>query len=77
MLQGVHRVITRHLLGQASLNADEADSAAVTLVQRLGSAANLIIHLHCLVLDGVYRLGSDGAPVFVDEPAPTNDALQG
>jgi hypothetical protein len=44
-LQVVHRVATRHLLGQAGLKADEADSGAVTLIQRLGSAANLNIHL--------------------------------
>jgi hypothetical protein len=31
VLQVVHRVITRHLLGQAGLKADEADSGAVTL----------------------------------------------
>ncbi|MBS3960287.1 MAG: transposase, partial [Sandarakinorhabdus sp.] len=58
VLQGVHRVITRHLLGQAGLEADEADSGAVTLIQRFGSAANLDTHLHCLVLDGVYRRGA-------------------
>ena len=32
--QVVHRVITRFLLGQAGLKADEADSGAVTLIQR-------------------------------------------
>ena len=41
VLQVVHRVITRHLLGQAGLKAEEADSGAVTLIQRFGSAANL------------------------------------
>ena len=41
VLQVVHRVITRHLLGQAGLKPDEADSGAVTLIQRFGSAANL------------------------------------
>ena len=41
VLQAVHRVITRHLLGQAGLKADDADSGAVTLIQRFGSAANL------------------------------------
>ena len=76
VLQVVHRVITRHLLGQAGLSADEADSGAVTLIQRFGSAANLNIHLHCLVLDGVYRRGADGVPEFVEVPAPTDDALQ-
>ena len=58
VLQVVHRVITRHLLNQAGLEADEADSGAVTLIQRFGSAANLNIHMHCLVLDGVYRGGA-------------------
>jgi hypothetical protein len=58
VLQVVHRVITCHLLGQAGLKADEADSDAVTLIQRFGWAANLNIHLHCLVLDGVYRRGT-------------------
>jgi hypothetical protein len=76
MLQVVHRVITRHLLGQAGLKADEADSGAVTLIQLFGSAANLNIHLHCLVLDGVYRRGSDGVLEFVEVPAPTDEALQ-
>ena len=76
VLQVVHRVITRHLLGQAGLKADEADSGAVTLIQRFGSAANLNIHLHCLVLDGVYRRGTEGPPEFVDVPAPTDETLQ-
>ena len=76
MLQVVHGVITRHLLGQAGLKPDEADSGAVTLIQRFGSAANLNVHLHCLVLDGVYRRGTDGTPEFVEAPAPTDAALQ-
>ena len=41
VLQVVHRLITRHLLGQAGLKSEEADSGAVTLIQRFGSAANL------------------------------------
>jgi len=75
VLQVVHRVITRFLLGRAGLKADEADSGAVTLIQRFGSAANLNIHLHCLVLDGVYRCGADGVPVFVQAGAPSDDEL--
>ena len=76
VLQVVHRAITRFLLDQAGLKADEARSGAVTLIRRFGSAANLNIHLHCLVLDGVYRCGADGAPVFVEASAPTDEALQ-
>jgi hypothetical protein len=72
----VHRGITRHLLGQAELKPDEADSGAVALIQRFGSAANLNIHMHCLVLDGVYRSGTEGTPSFVEVAAPTDEALQ-
>ena len=51
-----------------------ADTGAVTLIQRFGSAANLNIHLHCLVLDGVYRR-TGGEPVFQQARAPTGDEL--
>ena len=66
VLQVVHRVITRHLLGQAGLKAEEAASGAVTLIRRFDSAANLNIHLHCLVLDGVYRRSAYGTPASVE-----------
>jgi hypothetical protein len=32
--------------------------------------------LHCLVLAGVYRCGTDGEPEFVEVAAPTDEALQ-
>jgi len=75
VLQVVHRVVTRHLLGRAGLKPEEGHGGAVTLIQRFGSAANLNIHLHCLVLDGVYRCGADGVPTFVEAGAPTDDQL--
>ena len=75
ILQVIHRVITRFLIKQAGLKGGEADTGAVTLIQRFGSAANLNIHLHCLVLDGVYR-SSEGAPVFHEARAPTMEELQ-
>ncbi|MEP7299891.1 MAG: transposase [Caldimonas sp.] len=56
---------------------NEGHGGAVTLIQRFGSAANLNIHLHCLVLDGVYRCGADGAPAFVEAAAPTDGELHG
>jgi len=77
VLKVVHRVITRFLLDQAGLKADEADSGAVTLIQRFGSAASLNIHLHCLVLDSVYRCDTEGEPVFMEAFAPTDEALRG
>ncbi len=75
VLQIIHRVITRFLLKQAGVKGGEAHTGAVTLIQRFGSAANLNIHLHCLVLDGVYR-SSEGAPVFHEARAPTMEELQ-
>jgi hypothetical protein len=75
VLQVVQRVVTRHLLAAAGLRADEGHGGSVTLIQRFGSAANLNIHLHCLVLDGVYRCGADGAPAFDEAGAPTDDEL--
>jgi hypothetical protein len=62
VLQVVQRVVERHLLDHTGLSSDGGQGGAVTLIQRFGSAANLNIHLHCLVLDGVYRCGADGAP---------------
>ncbi|MBK6473042.1 MAG: transposase [Betaproteobacteria bacterium] len=38
-----------------------------------GSAANLNVHLYCLVLDGVYQ--GAGAPTFVELAAPSDDEL--
>jgi len=49
VLQVVHREITRHLLDQARLKAEQADGGAVTLIQpslwRKGLAANLMVTL--------------------------------
>ena len=75
VLPAVHRAITRFLLDQAGLKAEQADGGAVTLIQRFGSAANLNLHLHRLGLDGVYRR-SDVEPDFVEVPAPSDEALQ-
>lgn len=55
VLRIIHRVIAGFLLKQAGLKRATADTGAVILIQRFGSSANLNIHLHCLVLDGVYR----------------------
>ncbi|MBM3531333.1 MAG: hypothetical protein FJX62_24935, partial [Alphaproteobacteria bacterium] len=70
VLRIVHRVIAGFVLSQAGLKGATADTGAVTLIQRFGSAANLNIHLHCLVLDGVVR-SAGGEPVFQQARAPT------
>ena len=76
VLRIIHRVIASFLLKQAGLKRASADTGAVTLIQRFGSAANLNIHLHCLVLDGVYRR-TGGEPVFQAARAPSRDELAG
>ncbi|MFZ1851457.1 MAG: transposase [Nitrosomonas sp.] len=53
VLQVIHRAISTFLVKQAGLKQSEAQIGAITLIQRFGSVANLNIHLHCLVLDGV------------------------
>lgn len=74
VLQTVHRVISTFLIQQAGLKRAEAATGAVTLIQRFGSAANLNIHSHCLVLDAVYCTTGE-APVFHPVRAPTAGEL--
>ncbi len=69
-MQCIHCVIATFLIKQSGLQRSQAHTGAVTLIQRFGSAANLNIHLHCLVLDGVYR-SSQGTPVFQEARAPS------
>jgi hypothetical protein len=76
LLRIVHRGITGFLLSQSGLKRTAADAGSVTLIQRFGSAANLNVHLHCLVLDGVYRR-TEGEPLFREARAPTDDELKG
>ena len=75
LLQIVHRVIATFLIKQSGLERGAADIGAVTLIRRFGSAANLNIHLHCLVFDGVYRT-TEGVPVFQEARPPSNEVLQ-
>ncbi|MGH8534315.1 MAG: hypothetical protein ACREV1_16770 [Gammaproteobacteria bacterium] len=44
VLQIVHRVISGFLIEQAGLKRTQADTGAVMLIQRFGSAANLNKH---------------------------------
>ena len=74
VLQVVQRVVTCHLPEAAGLETDEDHGSAVSPIQRFGSAANLHIHLHCLVLDGVYQCDADGLPSFIEVSAPSDEA---
>mgnify|MGYP000214942765 FL=1 len=51
----VHRVISTFLIKRARMTVKSgAQSGAVTLIQRFGSALNLNLHFHMLYLNGVY-----------------------
>jgi hypothetical protein len=52
---------------------DQAHPGAIVALQRFGSAANLNIHAHVLVSDGVFLINKDsGSPTFQALRAPTD-----
>jgi hypothetical protein len=51
----VQRVIGNSLADQAGVGRASAQCGAVSLIQRFGSALNLNVHFHMLLLDGVYE----------------------
>jgi hypothetical protein len=54
------------------------ETGSVTVIQRFGSALNLNVHLHCLVLDGVYAPDpTTGALVFHRVRAPSTRDVEG
>jgi len=71
----VYRCIATHLVEQAGLTKKKAQTGAVTLVQRFGSALNLNIHFHMLFLDSVYVDQADGAGRFYRVSAPSGQEL--
>ena len=72
----VYRTIATHLTHKAGFTKPSAKTGAVTLIQRFGSALNLNIHFHMLILDGVYIGGTGGLPLrFRQVKAPTGIEL--
>ena len=69
----IYRAISTHLTHKAGLKKPMAQTGAVTLIQRFGSALNLNIHFHMLFLDGVYidsRHGTNPCFRWVKAPSP-------
>lgn len=63
------RLRARRSLGLGSTR--QAHTGAMVAVQRFGSALNLNIHFHALVLDGVFVVDGFGHPTFVPLAPPT------
>ncbi len=72
----VYRAISGFLLRRAGLTRATGDTGAVTLVQRFGSALNLNVYFHLLLLDGVYLTRGANPPVFRHVAAPSAKELQ-
>jgi hypothetical protein len=72
----VYQAISGHLIRKAGLTRASGVTGAVTLIQRFGSALNLNVHFHLLVLDGVYRREGEGKLRFVPVPAPNTEELK-
>jgi hypothetical protein len=71
--RGVVAVFVRAVLGCLRARARDGGVAdgrggAVAVIQRFGGALNLNVHIHCLVLDGVFAKDPAGALAF--HPVP-------
>jgi len=71
----VYRTIATHLVRKAGFTKSYAQTGAVTLIQRFGSALNLNIHFHMLFLNGAYIENEYGATRFRRVKAPSSDEL--
>lgn len=72
----VYRTIATHIRKKAGYTKTTARTAAVTLIQRFGSALNLNVHLPMLFLDGVYVDNKYGSALrFQWIKSPTSEEL--
>ena len=63
-------------LRETGYAAGETGSAPSRSTAWYSEWLSLNIHLPCLVLDGIYRISSEGAAVFQQARAPSIEALQ-
>ena len=71
----VYRAISSHLIQKSGCTRKTAQTGAVTLIQRFGSALNLNVHFHMLFLDGVYTETKYGKTRFQRTNAPDQQEL--
>ena len=67
------RLRARRAMGLGSTR--QAHTGAMVAVQRFGSALNLNIHFHALVLDGVFVVDAFGHPAFMELAPPSLEDL--
>jgi hypothetical protein len=71
----VYRAISAQLIQKAGFTRKTAQTGAVTLIQRFGSALNLNVHFHMLFLDGIYTENKFGKTRFQRTNAPDQREL--
>lgn len=76
VLRIVWQVLSGHLIRRAGRTRTTAKTGAVTLIQRFGSALNLNIHFHLLLLDGVYADNGHGKMRFYRVKDPTGQEIR-
>ena len=58
-----------------ALGIENAECGSVTSIQRFGSALNLNLHYHVLVMDGVFHQQADGRQIFRAIKAPSTEDI--
>ncbi len=61
LLQAIFRILRARA---EEAGVEDGRGGGVVMIQRFGGALNLNVHLHALVLDGVYATDRQGRPVF-------------
>ena len=77
LLNAVHR-IARDAVAEyvmAKSDRDDGEPGILTFVQRFGSALNLNIHFHMIVVEGVFVEKSTGRVKFYDILSPTDGEI--
>lgn len=68
----LHRAIERHLRAWARQHGvRDGRGGSVAVLQRFGGSLNLNVHIHALVLDGVFARGAGSNVQFHGAPAPS------
>lgn len=80
LCRAVTAVFVRTVLGDLRRRARRAGApggrgGAVAIIQRFGAALNLNVHVHALVLDGVYVESDSGPLRFREAAPPTGDEM--